>query len=392
MHTNKSLKTILFTIITFALMSTFTFGSENESDLLFSSIRQQAMGGISTATSESAAALYQNPAGLSNLGGFHLKFPRIRAMLGTEGLEKMQDISDIATEDGDESAQLDMLQALVPMNQIFGFGLYPLVSVSMPGLAAGIYVDSAFSAALTRRTSPTLHVIGQVDASGMIGISDNFDILGEEISIGATFKYISRSKIYNKNTGEMFFELGQGDILANINGLQEDRPDFLSMSGFGVDIGFLKPLEGINGNIGLVIKNIGASLEGEMSLKDDAGNYSTSTVTGEIPVTAKLGFSVDQDFAFIPILGGLLGETTFGIDYEIISDESSMYKKLHMGFEKEILFLKLRGGLNQGYVVGGFGLDLYILHLNYVYNTYEAGEEIGMEPKSFHTLEIGVLF
>lgn len=392
MHTNKSLKTILFTIITFALMSTFTFGSENESDLLFSSIRQQAMGGISTATSESAAALYQNPAGLSNLGGFHLKFPRIRAMLGTEGLEKMQDISDIATEDGDESAQLDMLQALVPMNQIFGFGLYPLVSVSMPGLAAGIYVDSAFSAALTRRTSPTLHVIGQVDASGMIGISDNFDILGEEISIGATFKYISRSKIYNKNTGEMFFELGQGDILANINGLQEDRPDFLSMSGFGVDIGFLKPLEGINGNIGLVIKNIGASLEGEMSLKDDAGNYSTSTVTGEIPVTAKLGFSVDQDFAFIPILGGLLGDATFGIDYEIISDESSMYKKLHMGFEKEIMFLKLRGGLNQGYVVGGFGLDLYILHLNYVYNTYEAGEEIGMEPKSFHTLEIGVLF
>ena len=392
MHTNKSLKTILFTIITFALMSTFTFGSENESDLLFSSIRQQAMGGISTATSESAAALYQNPAGLSNLGGFHLKFPRIRAMLGTEGLEKMQDISDIATEDGDESAQLDMLQALVPMNQIFGFGLYPLVSVSMPGLAAGIYVDSAFSAALTRRTSPTLHVIGQVDASGMIGISDNFDILGEEISIGATFKYISRSKIYNKNTGEMFFELGQGDILANINGLQEDRPDFLSMSGFGVDIGFLKPLEGINGNIGLVIKNIGASLEGEMSLKDDAGNYSTSTVTGEIPVTAKLGFSVEQDFEFIPVVGSLLGETTFGIDYEIISDESSMYKKLHMGFEKEILFLKLRGGLNQGYVVGGFGLDLYILHLNYVYNTYEAGEEIGMEPKSFHTLEIGVLF
>ena len=110
MHTNKSLKTILFTIITFALMSTFTFGSENESDLLFSSIRQQAMGGISTATSESAAALYQNPAGLSNLGGFHLKFPRIRAMLGTEGLEKMQDISDIATEDGDESAQLDMFK------------------------------------------------------------------------------------------------------------------------------------------------------------------------------------------------------------------------------------------------------------------------------------------
>ena len=53
MHINKSLKTILLTIFSIAFMSTFTIGSENESDLLFSSLRQQAMGGISTATSES---------------------------------------------------------------------------------------------------------------------------------------------------------------------------------------------------------------------------------------------------------------------------------------------------------------------------------------------------
>ena len=61
-------------------------------------------------------------------------------------------------------------------------------------------------------------------------------------------------------------------------------------------------------------------------------------------------------------------------------DKISFFKNLHIGFEKSIIFdrVKLRGGINQGYIVGGVKIDLYVAHIEYMKYTEEKGSEIGM--------------
>ena len=54
--------------------------------------------------------------------------------------------------------------------------------------------------------------------------------------------------------------------------------------------------------------------------------------------------------------------------------------------------LKLRGGLNQGFVVGGFGFDFLIAHINYAYHAEALGSEINISPVSYHVFELGFSF
>jgi hypothetical protein len=67
----------------------------------------------------------------------------------------------------------------------------------------------------------------------------------------------------------------------------------------------------------------------------------------------------------------------------------SFYRTLHMGAEAVWKLFHFRTGLNQGYVTGGFGLDLKVLKINLA--TY--GEELGLNPGVFqdrrYALDLG---
>ena len=74
-------------------------------DVMLWSIRQQGMGGAQVAVVKDDSALFINPAGLSNLEGFHLKFPRIRTELSTAWIDKSTKFSEISSS-GDENKSI----------------------------------------------------------------------------------------------------------------------------------------------------------------------------------------------------------------------------------------------------------------------------------------------
>lgn len=58
------------------------------------------------------------------------------------------------------------------------------------------------------------------------------------------------------------------------------------------------------------------------------------------------------------------------------NDFGSFYRTLHFGTEAAWSVFRLRGGINQGYLTAGLGIDLRLLQLNFA--TY--GEELGLNP------------
>ena len=94
-------------------------------------------------------------------------------------------------------------------------------------------------------------------------------------------------------------------------------------------------------------------------------------------------------------------------DFELQGGVSTYEKRIHLGLERELFkrfdnmlaksFI-LRMGINEGFIVGGFGIrilnikKLSVLHLNYAYYAEELGAEIGHNTAEYQTVEIGFLF
>ena len=72
------------------------------------------------------------------------------------------------------------------------------------------------------------------------------------------------------------------------------------------------------------------------------------------------------------------------------SQGTSMFQRLHLGAEFGLPVLSLRAGLNQGYFTTGFGINLFILHLDYAYFGQEMGENLGWNPDFSHVIQLGV--
>jgi len=84
-------------------------------------------------------------------------------------------------------------------------------------------------------------------------------------------------------------------------------------------------------------------------------------------------------------------KTVYALDFDIITPYTSLFKRLHMGLDQPVLpFLNVRLGINQGY--GTFGIKFNIFdkfHCGYTYYTEELGEEIGINPASYHIYDFG---
>ena len=106
-----------------------------------------------------------------------------------------------------------------------------------------------------------------------------------------------------------------------------------------------------------------------------------------------------DEFKSFPMVGILLASAEVAVDYKVVSPYKGFIKNVHIGYERKVLrnMIKLRGGINQGYTVGGFGWDLKfwkipLLHIDYA--QYVRTPTLGFtgKPLLFHALEVGVLF
>ncbi len=114
----------------------------------------------------------------------------------------------------------------------------------------------------------------------------------------------------------------------------------------------------------------------------------------KIPMQGTLGIS------FHPDLGGLsfLFDPTVSLDYQHVfysqpENQTSFLSGIHAGTEIKVLkFLKVRAGINQGYVTAGVGAKLLFLDVNASYFTREMGRFAGQQPNQGFTMEAAIRF
>ncbi|RAP36489.1 hypothetical protein DID80_05265 [Candidatus Marinamargulisbacteria bacterium SCGC AAA071-K20] len=344
-------------------------------------IQQKAMGGVSVATFTQLSQFQSNPAKLALIEGVDIDLLHLNVGFNKELISNLSKLSDIQSET-DESRQIEMLKDLTPLKLGGKVRLTPLVSFTKQNMGFSHFTNGQISGALKRKSAPGLELTGGTESNFAFGYARPIKINNRVVLLGVSPKYVSKKIIYDKVSGEDTIEWTQSELLRMINGIDEADVDLYSLSGFGIDTGLLIPFDNkkATGMMGLTIKNLVSSLSGTKDLTN-----SSSEIKTRDPLIAVLGTSFETQ---LPVLN----KTTLAADYNLIDDNGSFFKRLHLGAEKKVSVLEFRGGVNQGYIVGGLGLNLKIFTLNYAFFGEELGNDLGETPLLTHNIHLGFSF
>lgn len=311
-------------------------------------VRPLGMGGAFTAVASDQNAIHYNPAGLSQVKSFGLGILNPMVEASEDSYDLFKDFDDI---DQDNTAEVsDLLKKHVGENNHIKVAteLYTGFRMGEAGvMVAGVGRVSA-DMAIRNPTFPELHVKGDADYGGQMGVGYALPISG--LSVGVGFKALNRESLDETYTA--------ADI-ADDNFEDRIEDDRKSGSDFSVDVGLIwtREIEGITkvslGVAGLNLKEMDFEEARDQKSQYNAGIAFEQTLWG---------------FTFIE-----------AFDYQDITDnlaeDDSKEKKIHMGAEIQFpAILAIRGGMSQGYYTAGATVDLKLLRFDVA--TY--GEEIGV--------------
>jgi len=367
------------------LITTSTYGFQEVYD--FHNIRQKAMGGTQVATIKNSTSFYQNPAFLALEKTFKIEIPKIEISINKDLVDKMSEFSSLTSSSEDEEAQIDTLKNLVPLKAAAGGNILPVLTFTKKGFGLTAYGKSKIGAQLKRKTSPTLYVQGQTNIVSHLAIATQFDVANSPLYVGISPKYTYRTIFYDKQTGNETFVMTQSDLLKLANDLADFEPDVYNLSGFGLDVGALYSYTTSEGEglAGITVQNLFSNLSGTQVVSSN-----TVTETKDVSVNDSLIVTLGNTMIYdLPVFK----KFEFSVDYNLVAPTTSFLKRVHIGFEKKLTpILSLRGGLNQGFIVGGFGVNLFVVKFDYAYFAEEMSNSIGKNTIKSHNIQFGLLF
>ena len=362
-------KKYVIAAVVFGMMVSHT--AHAATDLLFKSVKQMGMGGAGIATAKNVDALILNPAGLASSSRFKLDLLDFYIGASPDMINKKDDIEKLFKGD----LTISQVQAITPLSFTghagggFGFG--------WRGFGVGVASRAVFDGALSNPTSPTVQYQAIADTQLAVGKSFNQELLAKDWVVGVSGKFVSRRQFASSISNAQLVS-----FLATSSDLPTSEQ---SRSGFGIDLGAKTdasiPFIG-EASVGLSAQNIGLTLTGD-------GADET------IPFKLGAGVAFKSNFpGLIPVVSTVLSNWEVAADYYVISDNTGFMKNLHIGAEKRILWNRIlfRGGLNQGFFVGGGSFDLFLVKVHYNYFKEALGDSIDDDQVDFHTLgfEIGL--
>jgi hypothetical protein len=360
------MKKYTLSLVALALSSSL-YGASKGAEFGFTSMRQLAMGGTGVAITYDEHALYRNPAALGK-AKFDINLPAIRVGVDQEGIDRSNDLKDLLSDDLSDDEARNKILKFVPSDMSISAGTTPF-SLTSQGFGMAVFGQADAMVRFRDRVTPKVYADVNVDAAAYVGASmRGLPLLGHRALYGASVGYAQRR--YGNEVFETadFSEDGELDM------------DLKTVSGLTYNAGLLIPFHIKSQEIyfGAVFNNIGTTLEGD---SDDDGE------DVEVPFTSTIGIGMD---AKLP----LIGKTTLAADYKVVSEQDNAILNLHLGAEKKLLknFITLRGGLNQGYVVGGITLNFFLFKLGYVVHTRELGDYPGENKQTQHVLECSLGF
>ncbi|MSR88928.1 MAG: hypothetical protein EXS67_04675 [Candidatus Margulisbacteria bacterium] len=353
-----------------------------DTNLHFSSIRQQGMGGAGVAFTFDEHALYKNPAGLSR-AGVDFNLPRLRLEVSSSFVDKVDVFQDVAKSGASKAERILKLKSITPFQGAFDFALSPFISFVRPGFGVGIFSQSNTLIQVNNPVQPEVVLESNTDIGGLVGVAMDAPFI-PGVKMGISGGLLGRSVAYDSKTNKNVFVLDANDFLKMVDGGSSVSANLSTATGFGVNVGFLGDISTPvgAGTWGLAFNNIGATLKGTREVLGVDKAFEVS-----LPFTGTIGLGINTS---APIVGDFLLAT----DYRFISDETNFFKNLSIGVEKPLMggMLMLRGGVKDGYITGGFGANLWFFQVHYAVYTEESGRYLGQEANTLQVLELGFLF
>jgi len=445
---NKTIKIALLLTLFTQVLTASTQGSVME----YLGTRKAGMGGAAVAIARDRESMFYNPAMLYYAkNGF--SFPLLNnAFILNDGLiPAINELSGDGDADNLENISgIIPLQLGFGYNTNTALVMDFPFKVIADKVAISGYTFMKFSGEITNPISPLIKIQGYADTvmpaiSFSKSLNTDNDFFLEDVITGFTIKRINRISLYNDESNDQSLEI---PVLSIIEG--NDNYGYQDTSGYGFDLGITGQLPSTDINLALAINNLSTSLTGKRTVIV-TDNTETFDVVQDIPTVAKVGVSFENDWLarFIPYIayqiedtaadeqeqieelvisatGNTLeitedikiandeepeqelsttdnstpttnqqkityAKTVYALDFDIITPYSSLFKRVHLGLDQPVLpFLNIRLGLNQGY--GTFGLKFNVFdkfHCGYTYFTEELGDEIGLNPASYHIYDFG---
>ena len=355
----------------------------------------ESMGGSNVPIASGFESLFTNPAGLSRKGG-QLTFASVNVGPYFVPTEQIIDLWVQAIQGSEEMPAPEdaILSILEDLDLESGVGTNANIGLGLAAFGLGLGFLTDVDMLITQEgTALSLYVDPVVTSALVAGISHGFGMGNSKLHIGADARGIVRlrpsERLSVTEVASLLSESSEGGDF--------DPASFpFDMSiGYGFDAGAILEM-GKGFTIGAAVNNIGgtelvtssqtmAEIEtavttgsGPMDLYEYLTGDPVAGYTYVIPMSITGGFGYDSpakelmDFKFTAEY-----THTFWNDPENIENDS-IWKNIHLGAEINLLrMLKVRGGINQGYITFGGGLNLLVLEVNAAYYSREMGNYAG---------------
>ena len=328
-----------------------------DSPRLMQGIRPLGMGGAFLAvdgTDENA--LFYNPAAINDFEKkAHMQFllPTIELSSGAVSLVK-DDVPNLIDDiDGASSTpeKVDIFNNFVDANnnRMEEVGVHgSIVSFMHKYVAASLFYENRTAVRLTTPTTQTL----DVEALSQVGlqVGTAYAFFDDVLQVGVAAKFIERHLIDETLT--------EDDVTANPDNFSDSFQfeEFGFGVGFDAGIKFHAPIHDVKAWD--YLKPVFA-----MTIQDIADTrFSNSANVGRTPQSVSAGFAIHPNFWKF--------KSIFDMDVRDLDHDTSFITKLNAGYEitlpisKKVTGVSARIGVNQGYLTGGFGLDLRYFKIN----------------------------
>jgi hypothetical protein len=405
------MKKYLFIISIFCLISWPTQAVVLQSyPVEYFNVHQMAMGGAGVASLQGAETVHTNPAGLVD-SGTHFNFPLCPGLL-TNGLFGLSDDAlntsaalgnALSLTDSDEEKANKKFKDLIPKSYSllgsvpFGYsGTCPWQGLGSHWSLGG-YETAWGDFQLLNPVSPYIQYRFKQDTVFNLSFARKIDDMRKIIpqlpgmKVGYTLKHISRRSSYDIDKDNEKGKLTLTDILN-----EDISYSYAETMGWGADIGFLGDADTWigKGHWGLVFYNFGANLDGvSYRATDEEIEDGGSDVHLQVPVTARVGWSVENQFLNSILNNTFSFPTRMAIDYDLVYPTKSYAKRFHFGLEQYLTdWFSFQLGINQGFGTGGIQFQWAFYRISLAYFTEELGDEVGLDPRSYGLLNAGLLF
>lgn len=370
-------KIILLILIAFIFIG-FSFGEDILDDPVFAPVLPDVIGrgNAVTATAHGYAALFTNPAGFSMADG---SFTLLSISANPYFAPNEENMDGFTAAFDDPTSAIDLLSDVIVDNGI-GANINTGIAVVGKGLGLAVIADVDSYGRGDNALGTEIDAVGTLAV--IAGLSFNPKLGPLSIHIGGDIRYMHRVKMV---------DVGIIDLMD----IQNSGIPVLSGDALAIDLGTIIEMGPLS--LGVSVRDVGGTKFVYKS--ENASDYGQGYEI-EVSEDYRIPMQINTGIGYHPDLGALafLIDPTFNFEYQHVfyqdpDNTPSFWTGVHAGTEIRVLrFLKLRAGINQGYITAGVGAKLLFLDINMAYFTREMGEYAGVEPNSGMSLEVAFRF